>query len=148
MYVINCEFSGVNARIKAFSSGEGGSQRLTDEEGKNSSNNGYKVEILLSSSTADAVPLLRWRRLPFLRIWNTIFHQISAKISVFFRSKAEEKALTAVSEKASRCDPSRCSHQTRRVTHKSKFEIIKKHERQNQCPKNCFRFIKGISHLS
>ena len=63
MYVINCEFSGVNARIKAFSSGEGGSQRLTDEEGKNSSNNGYKVEIFLSSSTAGAVPLLRWRRL-------------------------------------------------------------------------------------
>ena len=39
--------------------------------------------------------------LSFVRIWNIILHQISAKISVFFRSKAEEKALTAVSEKAS-----------------------------------------------
>jgi len=37
----------------------------------------------------------------YVHIRNIILHQISAKISVLFRSKAEEKALTAVSEKAS-----------------------------------------------
>jgi len=52
----------------------------------------------------------------YVHIRNIILHQISAKISVFFRSKAEEKALTAVSEKASRCDTHLCSHKLISVT--------------------------------
>ena len=57
--IVNLFVGGTPTKRKAFSSGEGGIRRMTDEE----SILYIAIGIGISSSTAVAVPLLRWRRL-------------------------------------------------------------------------------------